>query len=656
MNTKSIHKDKGIFAEIRNSPLFFIPVFLIVGYALASLMYILIQENDSRGNSGRQQVVAAAHFAVFNSGAADPRQADATISDASPEWKPDNPYQVISAVKVASANIYLFNSAKTRDYATTGGRKYGLILDQWHYYFHARGIKYIDLQEANLTPDLKPGILVLPSTDVLSSSERTAILAFEKNGGSVLATWAFGSRNAAGEWLGFDFLQDQFGIKVAGEIAAQDQEKFLVVSGETPVAFTLPAGTRIWLGLDKVHEHPLRISGGDNIAGRFMDAVRTPNIGSANGAVAYSEVGSSRRVYFGFSESSWQFEQKNIYTLLDDVLNWLHRRPVANLANWPFPYRAAQIVEMDTEKGFPNAIHFADMLDSNGFQGTFYCLTSVAKLYPDIVKRLEHKHEIAYHGDVHDAFKGQSREIQSNRLETMQQELRLLVSDPSKLRGFRPPYELADQVVESLLHEKGFGHILTNSDNTEAMLPYLSPVSPKEFQKGLIVLPRTQRDDMNFIREGIDSSDMTKAMNGDFDRAREYGALGVLSVHSQNFEADSPVAISLAQFLNHIKSSGNMTWVASSGTIESWWRNRAQFKSNLSGDSKRMLLNITVEKPGLNWKTSLVISNPVKGLQPRIKITKVGMTLPLLVPLDDYQTAIVFSPLKPGHYSYYLSY
>ena len=655
MNTWTIHKNKGVFAKIRNSPFFFIPLFLVVGYALASLAYILVLENEGRGNFGQQQVVAV-HYSNFNSGTADQHQENTAISDVSPVWKPDNPYQVISAIKVASADIYLFNSRKTRDYATSNGGSYDLILDQWHYYFHARGVKYVDIQETNLIPDLKPGILILPSTVALTSGERNAILAFEKNGGSVLATWATGTRNGAGEWIGYDFLNDQFGIKVTGEIAAQDKEKFLVVSGETPVAFTLPAGSRIWLGLDKVHEHPLRISGGDNIAGRFMDAVRTPNIGSANEAIVYTEVGSSRRVYFGFSESSWQFEQANMYTLLDDVLNWLHRSPGAYLANWPYPYRAAQLIEMDTEQGFPNAINFANLLDSNGFQGTFYSLTSVAKLYPDIVKRLEYKHDIAYHGDVHDAFKGQSRDIQSKRLDTMQQELRTVVSVPSSLRGFRPPYELADQVVESLLFEKEFGHILSNSDNTEAMLPYLSPVSPKEFQKGLIVLPRTQRDDINFLKNGISSPDMTKAMNDDFDQAREYGALGVLSVHSQNFEADSPVAKSIAQFLSHIKSSGNKTWVASSGTIESWWRNRAQLRLKLTGDSTRILLNIAVDKPGLHWSPSIVISNPVRGLHPTIKTAKVGMTLPLVVPLDDYQTAIVFRPLEPGHYSYYLSY
>lgn len=658
MNTLASRKNKGIFTQIRNSPLFFLPLLLVGGYALASFAYTHIMENDEWGNHGRQQVVAAAHSSNLNSGyvESNPVQVSAAISDAPSEWKQDNPHQVISSIKVPFSNTYLLNSKETRDYFTSIGENYDLILNQWHYYFDARGVKYIDIQDADLIADLKSGILILPSTVALSSEERTAIQAYEKKGGSVLATWATGVRNGTGEWVGYGFLQEQFDINVTGEIAAQDNEKFLVVSGDTPVASSLPAGSRIWLGLDKIHEHPLRVSGGDNVAGRFMDAVRTPSIANTNEAIVYTEPGSSRRVYFSFAEKSWRFQQADIYSLLDNVLNWLHRRPDAYLANWPYPYRAAQIIEMDTEQGFPNASKLADMLDSYGLQGTFYCLTSVATIYPDIVERLEHNHEIAYHGDVHDAFKGQPKEIQSKRLDTMQLELQPLVTTPSKLRGFRPPYELGDRVVESLLFEKGFGHILPNSDDTEAMLPYISSASPKNFQNGLIVLPRTQRDDMNFIRNGLSSQDMTMTMNKDFDQAHEYGALGVLSVHSQNFEPDGPIAKPMAEFLAHIKSSGDKTWVAPSGTIESWWRERALFKSKLTGTPSKMLLNITVKKPGVHWSTSLVISNTVRGLHPKIKISKVGKTQPKLIPLDDYRTAIVFNVLEPGNYSYHLSY
>lgn len=628
------------FSKLRNSPLFFIPILLFVGFALSSLAYILMMEGTGwKTESKTHNNPARNSKNIVNSTWL------ANIID------PNNGTDTVSSTM---SEIYLFNSKKTGEHFAANGGDYEQILDQWHYYFDTRGIKYTNVE--NLTGELKPGTLILPSAVVLDSRERAAIKSFEDNGGSVIATWSTGARGDSGDWAGYGFLQEQFGIKVSSEMKAQDSEKFLVVYGETPVAYTLNAGSRIWLGLDEIHEYPLRVSGGENIAGRFMDAARSPGDTAPNEAIVYNETGASRRVYFSFAETSWRFDQKKIYTLLDDTLNWLQRRPDDYLGNWPYPYRAAQIVEMDTEQGYPNATNFADQLNSYGYSGTFYSLTSVASHYPEVVRQLETRHEIAYHGDVHDAFRGQSRDIQSQRLDNMQQELRPVVANPAKLTGFRPPYELSDEIVESLLFKKGFRHILRNSDETEAMLPYLSSVSPKDFTKGLIVLPRTQRDDMNLIKKGVDTPEMIKAMNMDFDQTREFGGLGILSVHSQNFETDSPIAKSTAAFLAHIKSSGNKTWVAPSGAIETWWRERSLFKSRLTGTPNRMLLNITVKAPGTRHDISLIIINPERDAQLKIRVAKVSMTQPVAVPLDAYRTAVVFHGLSAGDYSYYLSY
>ncbi|MCX7192924.1 MAG: polysaccharide deacetylase family protein [Proteobacteria bacterium] len=641
MNTLSV--PESVFSKVRNSPLIFLPIVFIGIYALASLSYTLVMEREGFGKNNNHAIVADTQGSM-----------PADVGFETPNLMLNKLPQAVADISVAPSDIYLFNSGSTRDYFASKGENYELILDQWHYYFADRGIKYVELKDENLKSGLKPGILILPSTVVLSVQEKAAIKDFEKRGGSVLATWAAGSRNGNGELPNYEFLHEQFGIRVSGEIAAQDKEKFLVVFGETPVAHSLPAGSRIWLGLENIHEHPLRVTGGENIAGRFMDGVRTPNRAAGNEAVVYTETGSSRRAFLAFSENSWRFEQKNIYTLLDDVFKWLHRSPDTYLASWPYPYRAAQILEMDTEQGFPNATRLAALLDSNGFKGTFYSLTSVARQYPDAVKQLETRHEIAYHGDVHNAFKGESRELQSERLDAMQRELRPLVNDPSKLTGFRPPYELSDQVVESLLFEKGFRHILPNSDTTNSMLPYLSLVSPADFQNGLIVLPRTQRDDMNFMKEKISSPDITREMEEDFDQTMEIAALGVLSVHSQNFEAGSEVTRSTAEFFAYIRSSGNKAWVAPSGAVESWWRERALFKSELTGSLQKMLLNVTIGQ--INRSAAIVILNPAKGLQPKISAAGSGANLPVLVPLDKYRTAIVFNALPPGNYRYSLSY
>jgi peptidoglycan/xylan/chitin deacetylase (PgdA/CDA1 family) len=643
MGALSISENKGFFAQLRNSPFFILPLILIGGYALASLSYTLIMENE---NLSRRATPSVQHVEPV---------ADQARTDVTPVWKPDNPNQVYSAVRIATPTIYLLNSRKTREFFASSGGDYSLFLDQWHYYFQSRGVKYADIFEAEL-PGLKAGILILPSVVRLDSEDRSAIASFERKGGSVFVTWATGSRDDKGQFAGYGFLRDQFGVSVSGEIAAQDVEKFLVLSGETPVSHTLPAGTRIWLGLDKVREHPLRISGGEYAAGRFLNAVRTPENGVANDSVIYTEQGMSRRVYFAFSESSWQYEHENMYRLLDDTFNWLERRPDAFLANWPYPYRAAQILEMDTEQGYPNATNFASLLNASGLQGTFYSLTSVAVKFPEVVSQLEFKHEIAYHADVHDGFKGQPKEEQSKRMDVMRAQLTPIVKNPDGLRGFRPPYELSDLDTEALLFEKGFGHILANSDNTQSMLPYISLSSHGDFSKVLIVLPRTQRDDMNFAKQGLSGKEMAKVMIDDFNQTGEFGALGVLSVHSQSYETGGAVASATADFVGYIRASGGKTWVAPSGKIEAWWRNRALLKYELTGEPENMQLNVTVGAPGLRWRSAIVILNPVVGAELKIRVYKAGMPEPSVVALDKYRTALVFNTLDAGNFRYHLSY
>lgn len=565
---------------------------------------------------------------------------------------PDNQHKVVSAVRIASTDIYLFNSKHTRDYYTSVGGNYDLILKPWRDYFQSQNISYVDLQEDDLKPGLKPGVLILPSVVSLGLQEINAIQAFELAGGSVLATWATGARNNDAKWQGYDFLHDQFGIQITGEITRKNNntDNFLVIFGETPVAHSLPAGSRIWF--DQVNTLPLQVTGGNNVAGRFMDVLHAPSA-AANEAIVYTEAGASRRAFFAFTETLWQFQQDDIYTLLGDTLSWLQRRPAAYLANWPYPYRSAQIIEMDTETGFPNAVRLSNMLEANGYQGTFYCLTSIASQYPDVMTILERNNEIAYHGDVHDSFKDQSRELQSNRMDAMQKSMKPLLATPSRATGFRPPYESYDKTTESLLFEKGFSHLLINSYGSRTMLPYLSSASPKDFRKGLIVLPRTQRGDLDFVIRGASTQDIARAMTEDFDQILEMGALGVLSLHSENFEANSDLAKSMPIFLAHVKRAGNSVWVAPSGRIESWWRERALIKYKLSTDSQNLHLTVTIAKPGLSQNAAIIISNPAKGL--KIVSARTGASAPLAIPVDDYSTAIIISK-TPGEYSYYLNY
>jgi hypothetical protein len=131
---------------------------------------------------------------------------------------------------------------------------------------------------------------------------------------------------------------------------------------------------------------------------------------AANGGIAFHEQGNSRRVYLGFAESSWEYDERLVLPrLMDSVIAWLRHKPMVYKSAWPDSALSAQLLEMDTEDKFSNALNFAAELDASGIRGTFYCLTSLAVKNRDIVKKLSEKHEIAYHGEVHVGFKGKSR-------------------------------------------------------------------------------------------------------------------------------------------------------------------------------------------------------------------------------------------------------
>lgn len=545
--------------------------------------------------------------------------------------------------------VYLFNSGPTREFYNAVGGNYDLILQPWRDYFASRGLTYTELQAGNLSPELKPGVLILPSAVALDTADSNAIQRFEQAGGSVLATWATGARNARAKWAGYDFLYTQFGIRVSGKVTRKETDNFLVIFGQTPVSHSLPAGTRIWF--DQINTPPLRISGGSNVAGRFLDVLNTPEF-HENEAIVYAETGASRRVYFAFSETLWQFGQQEVYTLVDDTLRWLSRQPDPFLATWPYPYRSAQIIEMDTETGFQNATRLANMLESNRLQGTFYCLTSLAAQHPDVLKHIEDNHELALHGDVHEGFKGQPASVQSQRLDAMGLEIAPLVSMPARIRGFRPPYELYDQTTEALLLKKGYGHLLVDSYGSKAMLPYPSATPTKNPQKNLIIIPRVARGDMEFTLKGASESDMFRAMNDDFDMTAEIGAVGVLSVHSENFGVGSPLSQATAAFLNRIRPSGNKAWIAPSGEIESWWRERARITFSYAPQTQRLEINIA--KPGLTRKAAIVIPNPTRKSAPHVTASESGV--PAVVTLNDYSTAIILNASAPGTYSYFLNY
>lgn len=551
----------------------------------------------------------------------------------------------------SSSEVVMYASPHTKAYLKGIGGNYEVLLEPWRNYFSQRQFKFKEVQDEAQLSKYKSGVLILPSSVALSPSERSAIMAFHAGGGSILTTWATGTRSGTGDWEGWKFLKD-LGTTVQGELPSDTDANHLILTGESPLSHTLPAGQRIFL--TKTSEAILRFKGG-LIAARVMNWARIAKGDWADeGAVVYSEPANAagRVASFAFAESVWESHPLTIFPVLDDTLLWLQREPAILRSAWPNGKQAAQVIEMDTEQGFANANVFAEMMRAANYPATFYVLTSVGKLFPETLQVLSREFEVAYHGDVHTSFKGQDAKVQELRLKTMRSEMASVVPNVTGMTGFRAPTEGYDATTEQLLQKMGFRHHTTDPNRTDGRLPLRVPMEDVPPAEQLIVLPRTQRDDINLHWEKLTVEQTTAALIDDADQAFATGALGLLSVHSQNFGPDSPLPKSIPGLLVHLKGYGRPLWAASAGQVADWWRDRDRFKMTSNFAGKRLEFNISIIGDQPVRGASLTVMLPTKGVLPTIKSTKIGGKLPLVAKIDDYRAAIVFDVLAPGNYFY----
>lgn len=550
--------------------------------------------------------------------------------------------------------VYLYRSPTTERYLGQVGGRYQTLLEPWRAFFRERPYRLVETARLDDIPRHADTVLILPSALALSASERRGLRALQQSGAGILATWSPGTRDAKGEWVGHGLYEQLFGVSVAGELPSDSEARFLNLFGDTPLTAGYPAGRRVWI--EATSEVALRLAGG-TVAANYMNWIRTGGSDASMAAVLYGEHGAERAharwVAFGFAETSWGVQADKLTGLLENSLHWLARGVSVHKAAWPAPYRAAYLIEMDTEDGFANARHFAAMMEAHGLRSTFYSLTSEARRYPHLVRRLAERHEIAFHGDVHDGFRGQSAAEQGRRLERMLAEMRAITGGAIPTVGFRAPREEYDRVTERLLHEKGFRHHAADPERTDARLPFFSESGSADPETALVVLPRTQNDDISLHAGDLSENApqrLREAMLADFHNVLEMGGLGLLSVHSQYFGDDGALHAALPAFLEAVAARRAQVWVAGANEIADWWRQRERFRLRLSGTAQAVRLDLEVEGEQSLPHGAVIVTHRRAGLAPQVAAEPELRRRISVIPLDAFRSAVVFADLKPGAY------
>ena len=546
--------------------------------------------------------------------------------------------------------IYLYSASHSAEAWKEKGSTYSDTLGVWRRYLKKFGSEAKELSKQELLS--LPGgrsVLILASAIALDQEEKQAIDRLARQGTNLLGTGFIGTLGPRSTPIGLDFLHRTFRVKTHGEFTSDDG-LFLMPFGDSPISWPVPAGRRMDVGGDG-KSGAIRVESG-NLAAVMLGWDRIMDT-QVHGVLAYDESSFNRVVYSGLPENAWPSKKNGLvamHAILDASIAWLRRKPQAFRAAWPEGKRAAHLIEMDTEDKYYAATNLAQHLEQHGFRGTFYSLTSEAVKYPDVVKDLKRRgHEIAYHADVHFGFGKLPAAEQELRIQFMIQQMRgILGNEVKDATGFRAPTESYDHTTEMLLRKHGMEHHAADPAASEDRLPFFSiaeaGVPPSE---ALVVLPRTQWDDVNFTYMRLTPDAVSRILAFDLDLNFRSGAFSLLSVHSQYYVDGALMHGVMADYVRKVAAYGDKLWVARGDAIAKWWRNRAQVRATQTphADGIQLTLDSAVNVKGFTILVTLPHANaPIQWLPAE----KLRSTPVRIQNIDAQRTALVFEQLSPG--------
>jgi hypothetical protein len=236
----------------------------------------------------------------------------------------------------------------------------------------------------------------------------------------------------------------------------------------------------------------------------------------------------------------------------------------------------------------------------------------------------------------------------------MQQTLQTALRPTDRITGFRAPGESYDAPTEQVLQAAGFRYHAVDPSRSDARLPVFAKANRAAPVDDVVVLPRTQRDDIVYLtNKDATLNDVVNTMRGELGLVVEQGALGMLSVHSRNFAREGVMAQAVPAYLFALAELRPRVWLATGNEVADWWRRRANMRVDLNVIGKRYELEVSnVGEQPVEGATAIiyhpraanVVISPTKAWMPEAKVTRV----------DEVSSRIVFGPVGKGDYAYKL--
>lgn len=345
--------------------------------------------------------------------------------------------------------------------------------------------------------------------------------------------------------------------------------------GDTPLTANIPGGYRVKIQVYnpgvkvRVTEPERTAAAGFWYDFATDDIVSTAAVENTTGIV-YGTYGNGRFVYQGFQRNAMGVgpdDREDWLQLADyfaNVMNYLRRRPVIWVHDWPFPYEAGAMMTGIANDNGSSLEPALAMLEREDFPGTFFVDPEKAKGQGTILTRMYDLGDVGVLDSLRTRSDG-STALQAPRLRSRRAMLEGLVGG-RPIKGYRSTERgmLSNETMGGLVDAGGYTYFLPDSIGRRT--------SPKLMGEPFETLTRigvSTRSDKDILGgDATVSMDLAASLIQDGIKRVEYeSGLFNLIYHGEVLGQNVGVLRGVARTLKNGKF-----WVASGDEIAHWWR------------------------------------------------------------------------------------
>lgn len=516
-------------------------------------------------------------------------------------------------------HFFLYASPTTRRLLAMEGVSLKAQVNKWRDLLRARGERYeIVTSPERLAQLPTPGTLILPSAVALTPREREVVIGRLDRGDHLLATASTGIRDHQGLFKGKAFVEHLLPLSSAPGNSAETE--FVITAGSSPLTYVLPAGTRLWVDQKSRAWMPAIVGTNDAYLANWARQ-------GENGAMLHATIGNSRRVLIGWPETAWAAHPDEFSRIAELALDWVSDHPVAYVASWPRPYRAAMTLGVDATWRFENMAALATLLTRHRLGATFNFLAADAGRETVLIRNLlTGGHGIGTLGDRWQVFGGETEAAQEKRLADLR------TSFAAEVIGLRAPEGRTDAATERAARKFAY---LVDAGRVDSILP-LPENSDRPF-----ILPNPLN-----LEEKANAAETFAALRDQAAKLSRLGGYAYVGIDAAAASPGSSMWHGIVSFLDAGDARRDI-WITDAASIVRWQRDAQRVSLDSKTDGRGLLLTIRIkEGPPLPDGMSIVVHPP--GGQRIVQAD--GLRLESPQSAGEKTATIAISGLLPGEH------